>query len=221
MNDKKYFPSELSLFVGVVLGGTGVALITLGQFGTTAVAAIPHTLYSIFPNVSFGTWYYGFQVFLMMLLTIIVKGFKKDFILSFATGILFSFVVDFVELATKNFPESFGYKVLYFTVGSLILMVGVAFATNSKLPTTAQDLFTREISDHFKWNYRNVKTIFDIVCVIVSIALALLVAGRLTSVGVGTIINAVINGIGINIFRQILWKKWNFNPIVFKSFTAD
>lgn len=53
----------------------------------------------------------------------------------------------------------------------------------SNLPIMPQDLFTREISAHFSLPFKVVKTVFDLSCVSLSLAVAFLALGRIVGVG--------------------------------------
>ena len=62
MKEKRIMLSEFALAIGIVMDAVAVALITKSNLGITAVSALPYTLDQSFPVLSYGTWYYIFQI---------------------------------------------------------------------------------------------------------------------------------------------------------------
>lgn len=210
MEEKKIMLSEIALAIGIVTDAAAVALITKSNLGITAVSALPYTLDQAFPFLSYGTWYYIFQTTLMLILVFLTKKLKKDYFIAFITGFLFSFILDAATYLFHSFPETLPFRILYFIVGTLLLMIGVGFLMNSRLPIMPQDLFTRDFSTFFQIPYKKVKTFFDIGCVVISCVIALLAIGHIVGIGAGTLLSACINGYGISYFQKVQAKRWSF-----------
>lgn len=196
-----------ALFIGILLDAAGVALITQSHLGVSAVSVLPYILSIVFPFGSYGTWYYIFQIILMLLLLLSTRVFKKEYVLSFITGFCFSFVLDIATACFQPLPSAIFFRIIYFMTGSLLLMIGVAFLLSSHLPIMPQDLFTKEFSSFLKIPYQKCKTSFDIICVTAAVLISLLFHGTVLGVGIGTIIGAGVNGIGIAYFSQKLNSK--------------
>ena len=210
MEEKKIILSEAALAAGIVLDAAGVALITKSNFGITAVSALPYTLSQAFPVLTYGTWYYCFQVSLMLLLVLLTRRFKKDYIIAFVVGFLFSFILDVASFLFGFWPDTLPFQIVYFISGTLLLMIGVAFLINSSLPIMPQDLFTRDFSSLIGIPFKRVKTFFDVSCVVISCFIAFLAVGHLIGIGVGTLLSACINGYGISFFRDHQKARWTF-----------
>lgn len=210
MEEKKIILSESALTAGIVLDAAGVALITKSNFGITAVSALPYTLSQSFPVLTYGTWYYCFQVSLMLLLVLLTRKFKKDYIIAFVVGFLFSFVLDIAAFLFGFWPDTLPFQIIYFVSGTLLLMIGVAFLMNSGLPIMPQDLFTKDFSSFIGIPFKRVKTLFDVSCVAISCLIALLAARHLIGIGAGTLLSACINGYGISFFRDHQKTRWTF-----------
>lgn len=210
MKDKRTILSEAALAVGILLDAAGVALITKSDLGITAVSALPYTLSQAFPVFTYGTWYYIFQISLMLLLILRTRKFKKDYIIAFVVGFLFSFALDAATFLFGFWAESLSFKMVYFIAGTLLLMIGVAFLINSGLPIMPQDLFTRDFSSFIGIPFKKVKTTFDISCVVISCIIALLAIRHLIGIGLGTLLSACINGYGISFFRDWQKTRWTF-----------
>lgn len=216
MNTRTMIPAELALGAGIILDAAGVALITKSNFGITAISALPYTLSQVFPTLTYGTWYYIFQISLMAILCLITKRFKKDYIIAFIVGFLFSFALDIISFLIEPWPELLLLRGGYFIAGTLLLMVGVGFLINSGLPIMPQDLFTRDLSTFKDIPYKRFKTAFDLSCVIVSLSISLLLTGHIYGIGICTLLSACINGYGISWFQQRQKRVWDF-PIRWKA----
>lgn len=210
MKRKKSMSGITALAAGIVLDAVGVALITKSALGVTSVSALPYILNQIFPSLSYGTWYYGFQISLMLLLLLTVKKFKRDYLISFFTGFCFSFILDLMTFLFQRLPLILPCRILYFFTGSLLLMCGVAFLLNSGLPIMPQDLFTREFSSFVGIPYRRFKTGFDISCVAATLLFSLFFTGKILGIGAGTLAGACLNGYGIAYFKNLLDRRWEF-----------
>lgn len=210
MKSQKNMHGITALTIGILLDAAGVALITKSHLGVTSVSALPYILNETIPRLSYGTWYYGFQISLMVLLLLAKRHFKKDYLISFLTGFCFSFALDIMTFLFQSFPLILPCRVLYFAAGSLLLMSGVAFLISSGLPIMPQDLFTKEFSAIARIPYRKFKTGFDIGCVVVAVVFSLFFTGKILGIGIGTLVGACVNGYGIAYFKKQISKRWNF-----------
>ena len=75
-----------------------------------------------------------------------------------------------------------------------------------------QDLFIREISAHFSLPFKVVKTVFDLSCVSLSLAVAFLALGRIVGVGAGTLVSALITGKCVDAVKRRLLSTKLFGP---------
>lgn len=103
--------------------------------------------------------------------------------MSFMIGVVFGYTLDVCRLLVAPLPFCPLPRVVYFLAGTGILITGVAFLMISNLPIMPQDLFTREISAHFSLPFKVVKTVFDLSCVSLSLAVAFLALGRIAGRG--------------------------------------
>lgn len=211
MKVQKNMNGVTALTIGILLDAAGVTLITKSHLGVTSVSALPYILNETIPRLSYGTWYYGFQISLMVLLLLATRRFKKDYLISFLTGFCFSLALDVMTFFFQDLPLMLSCRILYFAAGSLLLMSGVAFLISSGLPIMPQDLFTKEFSAFTQIPYRKFKTGFDIGCVVVALIFSILFIGKILGIGIGTLVGACVNGYGIAYFKNQISKRWNFN----------
>lgn len=195
------------LFTGLFLDALGVAFVAKADFGISAVSSVAYTMNQLFPRFTFGTWSYIYQFLLFILMCILVRHCTIIYAASFIVGVLFGYTLDFCEILIKPFPVLFESRILYFLFGNIVLVFGIAFLLISKMPIMLQDLFTRELAEHFSISFKKIKTMFDIFCVGLSLFMALYFSGRVIGVGVGTVISALTVG------RCVDWVKTRLERI--------
>lgn len=207
MNVKKWNVKKenvLCLIFGVFLDAFAVALVTKSDFGISAVSSVAYTLSKVFPVFTFGVWSYLFQFVLFIIMCILVKKCSIPYLCSFFVGVISGYTLDFCRFLIRPLPDGLGIRIVYFIFGTLILIVGVALLMISRLPIMPQDLFTREIAEYFEIPYKKVKTTFDVSCVALSAVIAVTMTGGVIGIGVGTVINALIIGKGVDRVKKIL-----------------
>lgn len=201
---KKTRANWRNLILGVVIDAMAVALITKSDFGISAVSSTAYTLSCVFPVFTFGVWSYLFQFGLFLIMCFLVRKCTAGYLCSFLVGVAFGYTLDFCRFCINPLPDGTGFRLMYFIMGTLLLIVGVAMLMISRMPIMPQDLFTRELSEHFSIPFRRVKTAFDVSCVLLSLLTALAVEGRIIGIGVGTVINALIIGKSVDRVKKIL-----------------
>lgn len=182
------------LILGIFLDAMGVSLITQSNFGVSAVSSVAYTLSVVAPVLTFGVWSYLYQFLLFGLMCFLVRKCSLSYILSFLVGVVFGYTLDFCRFLIGAFPLFLEARILYFIAGTALLVIGVSFLMLSEMPIMPQDLFTRELSEHFRLPFKYLKTGFDISCVGISLLLSLCLKGTVTGIGIGTVINAFIIG---------------------------
>ena len=202
----------LALSLGIFFDALGVALVTKSDFGISAVSSVAYTLSRVFPAMTFGMWSYTYQFGLFVLMCLLVKRCLPGDVLSFLIGVVFGYMLDVCRFLVGPLPLGLLPRALYFLAGTAILITGVAFLMISNLPIMPQDLFIREISAHFSLPFKVVKTVFDLSCVSLSLAVAFLALGRIVGVGAGTLVSALITGKCVDAVKRRLLSKKLFGP---------
>jgi uncharacterized membrane protein YczE len=86
------------------------------------------------------------------------------------------------------------------------MCVAIALMVGSRIPLMIIDTFINDLTIHFHVTYRRIKTLFDIICVVLSVILSLVFLGHLAGVGIGTVIMAFITGLGVHVANTSLSK---------------
>lgn len=217
MSRKRVCFSELCYVLGLVILALGTALMERADFGMSMVVAPAYLLHlrisRVWPAFSFGMAEYVFQAFLLILLSLAMGRFKKGYLFSFVTAVLYGLTLDGVMAAVALIPR-FGLadRVLSYALGMLLCSLGVAFLFRTYIAPEAYELFVKEVAARRGWPIPRVKTGYD--CVSCGIGVILSFAffgfGHFEGVKLGTILCALINGTLIGWISAWLEKRLEF-----------
>ena len=213
MKGKRIFYCELAYFLGIVVLAFGTALMEKADFGMSMVVAPAYLIHlkisEYVPSFSFGMSEYIFQAVLLVLLSFVMRKFKKSYILSFATAFIYGTVLDIAINTVALFPYSgILWQVIFYITGLIICAIGVALLLHTYFPPGAYELVVKELSAKFNATVGKTKTIYD--CCSCALAIVLSLCFFKTFIGVkwGTIVCAIINGWLIGRISRLLEKKF-------------
>jgi uncharacterized membrane protein YczE len=189
-------PLRWALFLsGIIFTGASVALVVRSDMGVSVLVSVPYMLSLSLPAISLGSWNYVVQGVLMFLLVPILRTFKLQWILSFAVSVLFGLTIDLFTFFCSFLPGTdVALRLVYFSLGFLLLTLGVPLTIKSGFPALPFDVFVKELATSCRKNFRQVKTVFDMIFLSISLALMVLVVQRMTGIGIGTFFSAFANG---------------------------
>lgn len=211
MYKKKIFPCELGLILAIIINSFSVSLISKSNFGITTLSSVPLVLSHIFTSISFGAWNFIVQSATILVLISITRQFKIGYLLSFIIAIVFSVMLDISKFMMLSWPVSFSFRVIYFVLGLLLLTIGASLFIKCKLPALPFDTFVRDMTEYLNVPIKRVKTTFDLICVAITLILSFSMLGYMDSVGIGTIIGAIVTGSITNSICNYLDKRYVFN----------
>ena len=201
MKKKSVFFSEAAFFVGVLVLAFGGALMEKADFGVSMVIAPAYLIHlkvsQFLPFYSFGMSGYVFQAFLLGTLSLVLGRFKKHYLLSFATAVLYGLALDmFVWLLARFSLEGIAWRLALYCVGLPCCSLGVALLFHTYLPPEAYEVVVKELSQKYRWSIAKTKTAYDCCSCALGIALSFAFFGFGVFVGVkwGTVVCALING---------------------------
>ena len=217
MKEKKVFYCELAYLAGIVVLALGTACMEKADFGMSMIVAPAYIIYlkvsQSLEFFTFGMSEYIFQLFLLIVLSAIMRKFKKMYILSFVTTIIYGAVLDALMKIIGMFPyEGKMWQMVFYVAGMVICATGVALLFRAHYPPESYELLVKEISDKYKLSLSKVKTVYDCSSCVLAIALSLAFFGDFVGVKWGTIICALVNGwligkIGVRLDKRFEFKK--------------
>ncbi|MBQ7319548.1 MAG: hypothetical protein IJW97_05190 [Clostridia bacterium] len=201
MKTKKVCFTELAYVFGILILAIGTAMMEKADFGMSMVVAPAYLLHlklsQIFPFFSFGMAEYVFQAFLLIVLSIVLRRFKRSYLLSFATAVIYGLVLDGAMLAIGLLPgDGIVLRLVWFAVGMVLCSLGVAFLFHTYIAPEAYELFVKELAETHGWSIGTVKTVYDCTSCLIGILLSFAFFGfwHFEGVKLGTVFCALING---------------------------
>ncbi|MGL5695017.1 MAG: DUF6198 family protein [Peptostreptococcaceae bacterium] len=215
MKEKRLFSGELALILGLVFNSFSNTLMVKSGMGISAISSVPYSLSLIFDKVTLGTWNYIFQGTLIVILLLITKKFKIEYITCFFLGVIFGNMMDFFDvMIIQKLPVNMFLSVLYFLVSFILVSVGISFLLKCTMPVLPIDTFTRDLTEYLDVPYQKVKTIFDLSCLGTTIILTLLFLKGFKGIGVGTVVCAIITGKVVSRINKFMDEKFYFKPTI-------
>lgn len=195
------------LCLGLIIMAFGIAFSIKADLGTSPISSLPYATSEIF-GVSVGTttiiMNFGF-VFLQIL--ILRKQYEWFQLLQLPAAVLFGTVIDLAESVLEPLScAGYFHQWLFCIAGIILVALGVSVEVKANLVTTAGEGIVLAICKVAPVKFGNMKVIFDVTLVCISVVLALLFLGRLSGVREGTVVAAILIGQITKIFSAMLTK---------------
>lgn len=200
---KKYILRFAIYLIGLFLTAFGTVITTFSNLGVACVTCLAKTIADL-SNITLGTslsLLYIIFVFIQLLIL------KKEFtILNFLqtlSGIVFGFFTDIILFFININPSNLAMELTTLILGLFIIAIGVSFTISTNLVPSSPDGLVQIISLKTHKKFGNIKTIFDLTLVILSLSLSLTFMKSLGSFNVATIISALFLGKFINVVNNL------------------
>jgi uncharacterized membrane protein YczE len=187
--------AEVLFSVGLLLISLAIALMVKADLGISVASSVPYVISLRFPALSFGTWSYLVQGFLVASLVLIVRKIRLAYLLSFGVSVAFGVLLDVFGLWLAPLVLS-GYlaRAGLFAASLILISLGIACFVASQLPLLPYDLFVKELAAHTNKSFRLCKTLFDFACLLFSALFLLVFVRRLIGLGIGSLLSALLLG---------------------------
>ena len=170
------------------------SLMVKGSLGISSVSCVPYIFSLKYHALTQGNWFFIMQGIMMAILTVWLGKFKISYLLSMLTAVIAGYLIDFFNWMLLGFRDDLPFRIFYLLLAMTLVSIGVALAFRTNLPIMAVDLFVIELAVGKNWPLKIVKTMFDVVLVLLGIVSSLLFFGKLRGIGIGTILTAVFIG---------------------------
>lgn len=199
MKGKRIFYCETAYALGIVVLALGTAFMEKADFGMSMVVAPAYLIHlkasEFLPFFSFGMSEYVFQAVLLAVLSVVMGKFKKGYLLSFGTAVIYGVMLDLAMGAVALLPfAGILWRSVCYVVGMLTCSVGVALLFFTYLPPEAYELFVKELSQKCNRSISKTKTIYDCCSCALGVVLSLCFFGEFVGVKLGTVVCAIVNG---------------------------
>lgn len=210
---KRTFTNRLiCYFVGLFIMTIGIALSVKSDLGVSPVSSIPYTL-TVCCGIEMGRATVLFHcVLIIMQVFILRKNFKLKSLLQLPVGIVFGFFTTFCNSLIERLPSTDNYfiRICMILISVVLVAIGIFLYLPADIMSLAGEGVMQAVSDTLKIEFSKVKVAFDVTMVIISLVTCLIVLHTLGSVGIGTVIAALLVGIVLGQIKK-LWTK-HTNP---------
>lgn len=209
--------SEAAWLFYTVVCALGVVLCTKANFGLSMIAAPPYVLHvALYPHLPIFTQ--GFtqtvwQFLLLVVLCLVVKRVRINYLWCFAASFLSGLAVDgwLFVFGGGSAYESMTARIVAFAVGELCIACAVAFIFRTYVPPQICELVVTEISTAYSLDVSKVKLANDLLFFVISILFALTLTDNMAGIGIGTLVVTAINAPLIHMFGKLLDKLFVFD----------
>ena len=214
---KKVCYSELAYALGILILAMGTASMEKAGFGVSMVVAPAYLLHlkisQTLPFYTFGTSEYCLQAVLLILLFLVLRRFKKGYLFSFVTAVIFGLTLDRMIALFSRFPsDTFIQRTLFYVLGVVLCSLGVSFLFHTYIAPEAYELFVKEISANYGFDISKTKTVYDCCSCLIGVILSFIFFGfgHFEGVKLGTILCAAVNGSLIGLISRTLESVFEF-----------
>ena len=203
---------ETSIFVRFLVYVMGFLIMTLGiaisvksDLGVSPVSSIPYTMTCVW-GIEMGKATILFHAGLVLLQIILLRrAFQLKNLLQIPVGVLFGYLTTFSNYLMTFLPDP-GHlyiQLLMMVVSAVLIAIGIFFYVPMDLVPLAGEGAMLAISKVTKKPFSTIKLIFDISMVVISLITCLVLIHSLGSVGLGTVIAAILVGVSLKIITRI------------------
>lgn len=183
------------LCLGLSIMAFGVAFSIKAALGTSPISSVPFVTSEISGLTVGQTTIIMNFIFVLIQIAILRKQYDWFQLLQFPAAILFGMMIDVAEFVLQPLAYSnYFQQWVYCAVGVFLVTFGVSVEVMANLVTTAGEGIVLAICKVAPIKFGNMKMIFDITLVCLSIILSLLFLGELQGVREGTIAAAIFVG---------------------------
>ena len=195
---RKFVTKLLFYFGGLIVMTLGVVISVKSDLGVTPISSIPYTMTVVW-GMDLGIATMLFSVFMVLLQIVILrKKFKIINLLQLPIGILFGAFLTVCGklMAPVPVPDNFIVKFIIMLVSGVFLYVAPRFVP------LAPEGFIIAVTQVTKLSFSTVKVIFDVTMVAVSMITCLVAIHSLGSVGIGTVVAAILVGSEVKLLTK-------------------
>ena len=209
---KKFTKTQLAwrlliYIAGMIILAAGITLNTKTGLGVSPIISIPFTISSIWGLDFAAMTFASYAAFVVI--EIIIKGKQRTWtdLLQIPFSFVFSLLLNlFTELFAFSFDKLW-MNLLVLLTAILATAVGADMMVNMKLIANPADALAHAVGMATKKGMGFGKNVIDCSSVVVSCLLGLIFAGRITAIGVGTVVAMLGIGRTIAVFNRLFKRR--------------
>ena len=209
IKNENYTTRLLVYLLGLFIMTLGISMSVKSDLGVSPVSSIPYTITCI-TGLEMGKATIVFHIALVALQIVILRGaFQIKNLLQVVVGVVFGYFTTFSNYLFSFLPTPDNLAVrLVMMLGSTVLIAcGIFFYLPADIIPLAGEGAMKAISDTTNALFSKVKIGFDVTMAAVSLTACLIILKKFSSVGVGTVIAAVLVGAVLGVLNNLFGEK--------------
>lgn len=196
LKEENYITRLPVYFIGLFIMTLGISMSVKSDFGVSPVSSIPYTITCI-TGMEMGKATILFHVGLVVLQIIILrKDFKIKNLLQVFVGIVFGYFTTFSNYLFSFLPDvdNMIIRIALMLGSAVFIVVGIFFYLPADIVPLSGEGAMQAIAENSNIAFNKVKIGFDVSMVSVSLISSIVVLKAFGSVGMGTVVAAVLVG---------------------------
>ena len=196
-------------FIGLFIMTIGIALSVKSNLGVSPVSSIPYTITCVW-GIEMGKATILFHIVLVLLQILLLrKKFKLVQLLQILIGVVFGYFTTFCNYMVSYLPtpDNLAIRIVMVLASTVFVAFGIFLYLPADLIPLAGEGCMQAVSSVTHIEFSKVKIGFDCTMVLISAITCLTVLHTLGSVGIGTIIAAVLVGSLVGVINRTFGKK--------------
>lgn len=195
--------------IGLFIMTAGVSISVKSNLGVSPVSSIPYTITKVI-GLEMGKATIVFHIFLVFLQILMLRSrFKWKNLLQIVVGIIFGYFTTFCNWLVSFLPDpkSLIIRLIMMLISIVLIAIGIFFYLPSDIMPLAGEGCMQAVSDVTGIVFHKVKVMFDITMVVISLITCLIALHSLGSVGIGTVLAAVLVGVVLGFITKLFGEK--------------
>lgn len=196
-------------FIGLFIMTVGIAFSVRSDLGVSPVSSPPYTLTVVW-NVEMGIATFLFHVALVLLQILLLRRkYKPKNLLQLAVGVVFGLFTTFCNSLVIMIPmlDILPFRIIMLAVSIVIVAIGIFLYVPADIMPLAGEGTMLAISQVTGFKFSNVKIGFDVSVSVISLVICLITVHNPGSVGIGTVVSAVLTGATLGVITRVFGKK--------------
>lgn len=199
----------LLFLIGLFIASLGVAFSTKAGLGTSPVASVPYSV-SLFSHLfTFGGWLNMWSVLQIFVQIILLR--KKcniiDIIIQTVLAFAYGYLTDFsCHLISGIEADTYIMQFICLIISCLVLGFGIWLQYKGNVAMLPGEAMNRAVSYVTGKKYENIKILFDVMYILISLFIGIVFVGELKGVREGSIIAAITIGNIIKMYNK-MWDR--------------
>ncbi len=203
----------IAYLAGLLLLAFGIGASVRSDLGSSPVSSVPY-MFRLISGLDLGITTILWQSFLVLLQVLILRrDFRPIQLLQLVTGFLFGYFNTFAGWFYGLFPapRSLVVRALFTCIGFVVGGLGVWLYSSADVMNLPSEGIVLVVAEKVRQPFHRMKIAFDVSSVLLAGSVCLAVLRTLGSVGVGTVVIAILLGMMVGVYTRV-WgaglKRW-------------